>query len=113
MGGSTFGGNPICCAGAISTFSRLTDEVLEGVKERSKLIVNTLTGKKGIKSVTGMGLMLGIDTEKPAGEVIKACMDSGVLVLSAHGKVRLLPALNIPMDQLKKALDVIVTVCGA
>ena len=111
--GSTFGGNPICCAGAISTFSRLTEEVLEGVKERSKLIVDTLTGKPGIKSVTGMGLMLGIDTEKPAGEVIKACMDSGVLVLSAHGKVRLLPALNIPMGQLKKALDVIVTVCGA
>ena len=111
--GSTFGGNPICCAGAISTFSRLTDEVLAGVKERSKLIVDTLTGKKGIKSVTGMGLMLGIDTEKPAGEVIKACMDQGVLVLSAHGKVRLLPALNIPMDQLKKALDVIVAVCGA
>ena len=110
--GSTFGGNPICCAGAISTFSRLTDEVLEGVKERSKLIVNTLTGKKGIKSVTGMGLMLGIDTEKPAGEVIKACMDNGVLVLSAHGKVRLLPALNIPMDQLEKALAVIVKVCG-
>ena len=111
--GSTFGGNPICCAGAISTFSRLTDEVLDGVKERSKLIVDTLTGKKGVKSVTGMGLMLGIDTEKPAGEVISKCMENGVLVLSAHGKVRLLPALNIPMDQLKKALDVIVTVCGA
>ena len=110
--GSTFGGNPICCAGAISTFSRLTDEVLNGVKERSKLIVDTLTGKKGVKSVTGMGLMLGIDTEKPAGEVISKCMENGVLVLSAHGKVRLLPALNIPMEQLKKALDVIVTVCG-
>ena len=91
---------------------RLTDEVLEGVKERSKLIVDTLTGKKGIKSVTGMGLMLGIDTEKPAGEVIGKCMENGVLVLSAHGKVRLLPALNIPMEQLKTALDVIVTVCG-
>lgn len=110
--GSTFGGNPICCAGAISTFSRLTDEVLNGVKERSKLIVDTLTGKKGVKSVTGMGLMLGIDTEKPAGEVIAKCMENGVLVLSAHGKVRLLPALNIPMEQLKKALEVIVTVCG-
>lgn len=110
--GSTFGGNPICCAGAISTFSRLTDEVLNGVKERSKLIVDTLTGKKGVKSVTGMGLMLGIDTEKPAGEVISKCMENGVLVLSAHGKVRLLPALNIPMEQLKKALEVIVTVCG-
>ena len=111
--GSTFGGNPICCAGAISTFSRLTDEVLDGVKERSKLIVDTLTGKKGVKSVTGMGLMLGIDTEKPAGEVISKCMENGVLVLSAHGKVRLLPALNIPMDQLKKALDILVAVCGA
>jgi len=110
--GSTFGGNPVCCAGAISTFSRLTDAVLEGVKERSKLIVDTLTGKPGVKSVTGMGLMLGIDTEKPAGDVIKACMDQGVLVLSAHGKVRLLPALNIPMEQLEKALQVIVQVCG-
>jgi len=60
-----------------------------------------------------MGLILGIDTEKPAGEVIKACMENGVLVLSAHGKVRLLPALNIPMDLLTKALDVIVKVCGA
>ena len=110
--GSTFGGNPICCAGAISTLSRLTDEVLDGVKERSKLIVDTLTGKPGVKSVTGMGLMLGIDTEKPAGEVISKCMENGVLVLSAHGKVRLLPALNIPMDQLKKALEVVVKVCG-
>ena len=110
--GSTFGGNPICCAGAVSTFSRLTDDVLEGVRDRSRLIVDTLTGKPGIKSVTGMGLMLGIDTEKPAGDVIKACMEQGVLVLSAHGKVRLLPALNIPMDQLEKALNTIVSVCG-
>ena len=110
--GSTFGGNPIACAGAISTVSRLTDEVLAGVKERSDYIVSTLTGKPGVKSVTGMGLMLGIETEKPAGEVISACMEQGVLVLSAHGKVRLLPALNIPMEQLKKAVDVLVSVCA-
>ena len=86
--------------------------MLAGVQERSAYIVNTLTGKKGIKSVTGMGLMLGIETEKPAGEVISACMEKGVLVLSAHGKVRLLPALNIPMEQLQKAVDVIVQVCA-
>ena len=110
--GSTFGGNPICCAGAISTLSRLTDEVLSGVRERSKLIVDTLTGKPGVKGVTGMGLMLGVETEKPAGEVIAQCMERGVLVLSAHGKVRLLPALNIPMDQLRKALEVLAEVCG-
>ena len=111
--GSTFGGNPVCCAGAISTLSRLDEAALKGVRERSDYIVKTLTGKPGIKSVTGLGLMLGVETEKPAGEVISACMEQGVLVLSAHGKVRLLPALNIPMDLLEKAIDVLVKVCGA
>ena len=109
--GSTFGGNPVCCAGAISTVSRLDDAMLAGVCERSKLIFDTLQGKPGIKSVTGLGLMLGIETEKPAKDVISACMENGVLVLSAHGKVRLLPALNIPMELLKKALDVILEAC--
>ena len=110
--GSTFGGNPVCCAGALYTLSRLDEQTLKGVEERSKLIVDTLTGKPGIVSVTGLGLMLGVQTEKPAGDVIAGCMERGVLVLSAHGKVRLLPALNIPMEQLKKALDVLVQVCS-
>ena len=110
--GSTFGGNPVCCAGAISTLSRLDDALLAGVQERSRLIVDALTGKKGIKGVTGLGLMLGVETEKPAGEVITKCMEKGVLVLSAHGKVRLLPALNIPMELLKRAVDVLIEVCG-
>ena len=110
--GSTFGGNPVCCAGALSTVSRLDDTLLQGVTERSALIRKALEGKKGIKSVTGLGLMLGIETEKPAGEVIAKCMEKGVLVLSAHGKVRLLPALNIPMELLKKAVDILAEVCG-
>ncbi len=110
--GSTFGGNPVCCAGALYTLSRLDEQTLKGVEERSKLIVDTLTGKPGIVSVTGLGLMLGVQTEKPAGDVIAGCMERGVLVLSAHGKVRLLPALNIPMEQLEKALDVLVQVCS-
>lgn len=110
--GSTFGGNPVCCAGAISTLSRLTPEVLAGVQERSQKIINTLCGKPGIKSVTGMGLMLGIETQKPAAQVIAACMEKGVLVLSAHGKVRLLPALNIPMEQLDAALQILAEACA-
>ena len=110
--GSTFGGNPVCCAGAISTFSRLDDALLQGVTERSEMIRSMLCGKKGIKSVTGLGLMLGIETEKPASEVISKCMERGVLVLSAHGKVRLLPALNIPMDVLEQAVNVLAQVCG-
>ena len=110
--GSTFGGNPICCAGAISTLSRMDEALLQGVRERSKKIVDTLTGKKGVKAVTGMGLLLGIDPVRPAGDVIAECMERGVLVLSAHGKIRLLPALNIPVDLLEKALDVLVDVLG-
>ena len=64
-------------------------------------------GADGIVSVTGLGLMLGIKTEKPAGEVVGKCIENGVLVIKAKNKVRLLPALNIPMETLKKAMDVI------
>ena len=110
--GSTFGGNPICCAGAISTLSRMDEALLAGVRERSQRIVSALTGKKGVKSVSGLGLLLGIDPERDCGTVINECLEEGVLVLSAHGKVRLLPALNIPLDQLDKALAVLVDVLG-
>lgn len=109
--GSTFGGNPVSCAGAVNIIGRINDEVLNGVKERSELIISTLSGAKGIKSVTGMGLMLGIETEKPAVDIAKVCMENGVLVLTAKTKVRLLPALNIPVDTLKKALEVIKNAC--
>lgn len=110
--GSTFGGNPICCAGAISTLSRMDEALLAGVRERSERIVSALTGKKGVKSVSGLGLLLGIDPERDCSTVINECLEEGVLVLSAHGKVRLLPALNIPLDQLDKALAVLVDVLG-
>lgn len=110
--GSTFGGNPVCCAGAISTLERLDENLLSQVQEKSKYIADTLTDKPGIKSVTGLGLMLGVETEKPAGDVIKTCMEQGVLVLSAHGKVRLLPPLNIPMDILKKAVAIVAAACA-
>ena len=105
--GSTFGGNPICCAGAISTLSRIDEELLAGVRERSAYIVGRLQCKKGVKAVTGMGLLLGIDPVRPDGDVIRECLEQGVLVLSAHGKVRLLPALNIPLDLLAQAVDVL------
>ena len=110
--GSTFGGNPVACAGAVNILSRLTEDVLAGVRERSRLIFDTLTGAPGIRSVSGMGLMVGIETEKPAKDVVAACREMGVLVLTAKTKVRLLPALNIPMEELEKALAVIKTACA-
>ncbi len=109
--GSTFGGNPVACAGAISIFSRLTGELLNEVKEKSSYIFNTLEGSKGVKSVTGLGFMIGIETEKDASLIVKECMEKGVLVIKAKNKVRLLPALNIPFSELKKAIEILVEVC--
>ncbi len=103
--GSTFGGNPICCAGAISILSRLDDEMLDGVTKRSEYIISRLSKCSKVKSVTGKGLMLGIECDKPAKEVIASAMEKGVLVISAKTKVRLLPPLNIPFELLEIAID--------
>lgn len=109
--GSTFGGNPVCCAAAISIFSRLTPDFLTEVRKKSQFIFDTLKDAQGVVSVSGMGLMIGLKTVKPASEVIDTCMKNGVLCLSAKDKVRLLPALNISMSELKEALDIIVDAC--
>lgn len=110
--GSTYGGNPACCAGAISVIGRLTDDFLTEVKEKSNYVFGALRGAKGIKSVSGMGLMIGIETERSAAEVIKECRERGVLCLSAKTKVRLLPALNIPKETLSRAVEIIKEVCA-
>ena len=109
--GSTFGGNPVCCAGAVNVISRLDAAMLDGVCERSAFIFESLSGVEGIEAVTGLGLMLGIETVKPAGEVVNACRKNGVLVITAKNKIRLLPPLNIPMELLKKAIGIIAEAC--
>lgn len=110
--GSTYGANPVCCAGALSVIKRLDDALLAEICEKSQYVFSALSDADGITSVTGMGLMIGIKTEKPAKEVVATCMKNGVLCLTAKDKVRLLPALNIPMDVLKKAVEVIKTACA-
>ena len=105
--GSTYGGNPVCCAGALSILSRLDETLLAQVREKSDYVFSSLSGAEGIESVTGKGLMIGIKTKKSAKDVVNACIEKGVLCLTAKDKVRLLPALNIPMEQLKTAVEVI------
>lgn len=105
--GSTFGGNPICSAAAVSVLSRIDDKLLAQVNEKSDYIFNELKGIDGVETVTGMGLMIGIQCSKPAGDVVKTCMDNGLLVLTAKDKVRLLPALNIDFDVLKKGIQIL------
>ncbi len=109
--GSTYGGNPVSCAGALSVIERIDEKLLSEVKEKSEYIFDTLSNAEGVESVSGMGLMIGIKTVKPVGEVIKTCMENGVLCLSAKDKLRLLPALNIDFELLKKAVDVIKSAC--
>lgn len=111
--GSTYGGNPVCCAGAVSVISRLDEVFLASVKAKSRLVFDTLEGKEGIEGVTGAGLMIGIKTTRPAKDVVAECMAKGVLCLTAKDKVRLLPALNIPEDVLLEALGVILEAAKA
>ena len=94
--GSTFGGNPICAA---------------AVREKSKYIFDELEGADGVIGVSGLGLMIGVETARPASDVIADCMEKGVLVIKAKQKVRMLPALNIPMEQLKNAIKIFKEVC--
>lgn len=110
MNGSTFGGNPVCCAGALNILSRIDEALLCEVREKSRYIRETLSRSKGIKSVSGLGLMLGVECFRPADEVIAECRENGVLVIKAKQKVRLLPALNIPWEQLEKAIKILVEV---
>lgn len=109
--GSTFGGNPVSCAGAISIIERLDDEFLSEVEKKSEYIINTLSNSKGVKSVSGLGLMLGVETEKDVNEVLAYCRENGVLPIKAKNKLRLLPPLNIPFEDLEKAVEIIKKAC--
>lgn len=110
--GSTFGGNPVCCSAAISILDRLDDELFADVNAKSKFIFDSFADAEGVESVSGIGLMVGIKTVKPASEVVNKCLERGVMCLTAKDKVRLLPALNIPVEDLKKAVQIIKEVCA-
>ena len=109
--GSTFGGNLVSCAAGVSILNRIDEKLLSEVREKSKYLFDTFTNSEGIEEVSGMGLMMGLKTTKPASEVVNACIEKGVLCLTAKDRIRLLPALNIPMDLLKKAAEVIKNCC--
>ena len=109
--GSTFGGNPVAASAALSVVERLTNDFLADVTRKSELIRSLLEGAPGIESISGLGLMIGLKTARPASQVVAACMENGVLCLTAKDKVRLLPALNIPDELLIKAAEVIKTAC--
>lgn len=109
--GSTFGGNPAVCAGALNIINRIDEKLLAEVSRKSKYIFDELNGADGVKSVSGLGLMIGIETEKDANQIINECIENGVLVIKAKNKIRLLPALNIPDSLLEKAIKILKKAC--
>ena len=86
---------------------RVDDELLSEVQAKSAYIFEAFAGKPGIKSVSGLGLMIGIETEGDSSAILKACMERGILPIKAKTKIRLLPALNIPWEDLKAAVEII------
>lgn len=107
--GSTFGGNPVACAGGVSILKRIDEKLLAEVREKSEFLFKTFQNSEGIEAVTGMGLMMGLKTSKPAREVVNECIKNGVICITAKDRIRLLPALNIPFELLKEAAEIIKT----
>ena len=109
--GSTFGANPVCCAAAYSVLERLTDKFLLEVQKKGEFLKDYFSKCKGVRTVSGMGLMIGLETAFAAKEVAQKALENGVLVLTAKDKVRLLPPLNIDFELLKKAAEIIAEIC--
>ena len=115
MHGSTFGGNPIVCAGALEVLSRVnTSEFLAEVNEKGEYFREKLAELPHIENVRGMGLMIGADVAKDcgktAGNVASACIDAGLLILTAHSALRFLPPLVITKEEIDKGLARLKTV---
>ena len=106
--GSTFGGNPICSAGAYTIISRLDDAYLSDIKARAKYLWDKLSELDNVKSVSGLGFMIGLEVDDNK-KFIADCEAAGLLVLSAKSKVRLLPPLNVSYETIDKAISILAT----
>ncbi len=112
--GSTFGGNPVACAGANVVMELIDDDLLEAVQDKGTLIRNLLKDCEEIDRITGLGLMIGIKLKnKKAADVKNACQHQGLLVLTAKDKVRLLPPLTISQEELRKGVAILKQVLEA
>lgn len=116
--GSTFGGNPVVCAGANAVLDRLDDSFLANVSDRAVQLRSGLAKLPYVRSVTGIGLMVGIELENGlrAADVLDACRERGLLVLTAKDRLRLLPPLTLTEYDVERALSMLgdaLSACGA
>lgn len=108
--GSTFGGNPLACAGGLAVLNKVNSAgFLDEVAKKGDYIREKLAKCSEVQSVSGIGLMIGIELKtKKAGDIAKACLENGLLVLTAKTKVRLLPPLTITYEELDEGLDILI-----
>lgn len=106
--GSTFGGNPAVCAGANYILDCMDSVFLNEVEQKGQLLMEKLAEIDEVKSVSGKGLMIGVDLEnKEPAEIVKKCAENGLLILTAKDKLRLLPPLTITQKELLKGLQIL------
>ena len=106
--GTTFGGNPAVCAGGIEVLKRIDEAFLEAVEEKGQHMRNRIMKMEGVESVSGMGLMLGVAPKKhDAKTIVKSALESGLIVLTAKEKIRLLPPLNITFEEMDEGLKIL------
>ncbi len=105
--GTTYGGNPVACAGALAVLERIDDDFLKEVEEKGAYMKEKILGFSGVKGVTGMGLMMGISIEGDAAETVRKALKNGLMSLTAKDKIRLLPPLTIEYGDIYKGLAIL------
>ena len=110
--GTTFGGNPVCASAAVSVLKRIDDKLLNHVRECRKIIEDRLKDVEEVLSISGKGLMVGLELKDglKAVDIASKCMEEGLIPLTAKTKIRLLPPLNITFEELNKGLDILIHV---
>lgn len=107
--GSTFGGNPVVCAGAVSIVERLNEELFLEVRAKGEYLRTFISKMPGVEEVTGLGLMIGVKTNGKTSvrEIAEKCVEKGLLVLTAHDRLRLLPPLTIKKMEMDEGLKIL------
>jgi len=106
--GTTFGGNPVVCAGALAVLSQIDGKLIDEVNEKAEYIKSQLKDVEEIENIRGMGLMIGITLKnKTAKEVAVKCVENGLLILTAHTALRMLPPLTISKEEIDRGIKIL------